>query len=93
MLLDAPWNSLYGYNLAVTNNVPSDLTKGTLTTASAMIFGDFSQLMIGLFSTPDVLIDPYTAGSSGAVRIRVMQEIDVAVRHAPSFAACLDSNA
>ena len=24
MLLDAPWNSLYGYNLAVTNNVPSD---------------------------------------------------------------------
>ena len=93
MLLDAPWNSLYGYNMAVTNNVPSDLTKGTGTGLSAMIFGDFSQLMIGLFSTPDVLIDPYTAGSSGAVRIRVMQEIDVAVRHAQSFAACLDINA
>ena len=90
MLLDAPWNSLYGYNLAVTNNVPSDLTKGTLTTASAMIFGDFSQLMMGFFSTPDILIDPYTAGSSGAVRIRVMQELDIAVRHAQSFAACLD---
>ena len=93
MLLDAPWNSLYGYNLAVTNNVPSDLTKGTLTTASAMIFGDFSQLMIGFFSTPDVLIDPYTASNTGAVRIRVMQEMDVAVRHAQSFAACLDINA
>jgi HK97 family phage major capsid protein len=51
MLLDAPWNSLYGYDLAVTNNVPSDLTKGTLTTASAMIFGDFSQLMMGFWST------------------------------------------
>ncbi len=93
MLLDAPWDQLYGYNLAVTNNVPSDLTKGTLTTASAMIFGDFSQLMIGFFSTPDVLIDPYTGGSSGAVRIRVIQEVDVAVRHAQSFAACLDINA
>lgn len=93
MLLDAPWNSLYGYNLAVTNNVPSDLTKGTLTTASAMIFGDFSQLMMGFFSTPDILIDPYTAGSSGAVRIRVMQELDIAVRHAQSFAACLDIDA
>ena len=46
MLMDAPWNSLYGYDLAVTNNVPSDLTKGTLSTASAMIFGDFSQLMM-----------------------------------------------
>jgi len=93
MLLDAPWDSLYGYDLAVTNNVPSDLTKGTLDPASAMIFGDFSQLMIGFFSTPDVLIDPYTAGSTGAVRIRVMQEMDVAVRHAQSFAACLDIDA
>lgn len=93
MLLEAPYDNVYGYNLAVTNNVPSDLTKGTLTTASALIYGDFSQLMIGLFSTPDILIDPYTAGSSGAVRIRVMQEIDVAVRHAQSFAACLDIDA
>ena len=93
MLLDAPWDSLYGYNMAVTNNVPSDLTKGTGTGLSAMIYGDFSQLMIGFFSTPDVLIDPYTGGSSGAVRIRVIQEVDVAVRHAQSFAACLDINA
>jgi HK97 family phage major capsid protein len=93
MLLDAPWDSLYGYRLAVTNNVPSDLTKGTLDPASAMIFGDFSQLMLGFFSTPDVLVDPYTAGSTGAVRIRVMQEMDVAVRHAQSFAACLDIDA
>jgi len=93
MLLDAPWNSLYGYDLAITNNVPSDLTKGTLTTASAMIYGDFSQLMMGFFSTPDILIDPYTAGSTGAVRIRVMQELDIAVRHSQSFAACLDIDA
>ena len=93
MLLDAPWNQLYGYNLAVTNNVPSDLTKGTLTTASAMIYGDFSQLMIGAFSTPDVLVDPYTGGSSGAVRIRVINDVDVAVRHAQSFAAVKDINA
>ena len=93
MLMDAPWSSLYGYDLAVTNNVPSDLTKGTLSTASAMIFGDFSQLMFGFFSTPDILIDPYTAGSTGAVRIRVMQEMDLAVRHAQSFAACLDIDA
>ena len=93
MLLDAPWNSLYGYNLSITNNVPSDLTKGTGTALSAMVFGDFSQLMMGFFSTPDVLVDPYTAGSTGAVRIRVMQELDIAVRHAQSFAACLDIDA
>jgi len=49
--------------------------------------------MMGFFSTPDILIDPYTAGSTGAVRIRVMQELDIAVRHAQSFAACLDIDA
>ena len=93
MLMDAPWNSVYGYDVAVTNNVPSDLTKGTLTTASALIYGDFSQLLFGFHSVADVLVDPYTAGSTGAVRIRVMQEMDLAVRHAQSFAACLDIDA
>jgi len=93
MLLDAPWDAMYGYPLAVTNNVPSDLTKGTGTSLSALIFGDYSQLMLGFFSTPDVLVDPYTGGSSGAVRIRVIQEVDVAVRHAQSFAVCDDITA
>ncbi len=93
MLMDAPWNSVYGYDVAVTNNVPSDLTKGTLSTASALVYGDFSQLLFGFHSVADVLVDPYTAGSTGAVRIRVMQEMDLAVRHAQSFAACLDIDA
>ena len=68
---------MYGYGMEVTSNVPSDLTKGTGTALSALIFGDFSQLMIGLFSTADILIDPYTGGSAGTVRIRVMQEVDI----------------
>ena len=93
MIMNDPWTNLYGYNVAVTNNVPSDLTKGTGTGLSALIAGDFSQLMVGLFSTSDILVDPYTGGSSGAVRIRVMQEVDVAVRHAESFAACVDIDA
>ena len=91
MILNDPWNMLYGYQMGVTTNVPSDLTKGSTSgTCSAMIFGDFSQLMLGLFSTPDILIDPYTNGSKGTVRLVVMQEVDVAVRHAESFSACLD---
>ena len=91
MILNDPWNALYGHSLAVTTNVPSNLTKGTTSgSCSAIVFGDFSQLMLGLFSTPDILIDPYTNGSKGTVRLVVMQEVDVAVRHAESFAACLD---
>ena len=91
MILGDPWNALYGYPLAVTTNVPSDLTKGSTNgTCSAMIFGDFSQLIMGMWNTPDVLVDPYTNGNKGTVRIVVLQEIDLAVRHAQSFAACLD---
>ena len=90
MILNDPWNALYGYPLAITTNVSSTLTKGTSSVASALIFGDFSQLILGLWNTPDVLVDPYTSGSKGTIRIIVLQEVDLAVRHAQSFAACLD---
>lgn len=91
MVLDAPWDALYGYPLAVTNHVPSDLTKGSTSgTCSAMVFGDFSQLIMAFWSAPDVLVDPYTGGSAGNTRIIVHQDLDVGVRHAQSFAACLD---
>jgi len=66
------------------------LTKGSSSVASALIFGDFSQIILGLWNTPDVLVDPYTSGSKGTIRIIVLQEVDLAVRHAQSFAACLD---
>ena len=90
-IMEAPWNSLYGYPVAVTSHVPSDLTKGSTSgTCSAMIFGDFSQLIMGFWSSPDVLVDPYTGGSAGNTRVIVMQDVDVAVRHAQSFAAVLD---
>ena len=92
MIMNEPYSSLYGYPVAFTTNVPSNLTKGSTSgTCSAMIFGDFSQLMMGVFGGgPDVLVDPYTSSTSGTVRIVVMNEIDLAVRHAQSFAACLD---
>ena len=91
MILEAPWDQLYGYNMGVTSHVPSDLTKGSTSgSCSALIFGDFSQLMMGFWSSPDVLVDPYTGGSAGNTRVIVMQDVDVAVRHAQSFAACLD---
>ena len=92
MILNDPYDQLYGYRLGISTNVPSDLTKGSTSgSCSAIIFGDFSQLMLGIFGGgPDVLVDPYTNSASGSVRIVVHQEVDVAVRHAQSFAACLD---
>ena len=91
MILNDPWNELYGYPLGITNHVPSDLTKGSTSgTCSAMIFGDFAQIILAFWSAPDVLIDPYTNSSKGGTRVVVFQDLDVGVRHAQSFAACLD---
>ena len=87
MLLNDPWNNLYGYRAEFTSNVPSDLDPGDGgSDASALIFGDFSQLMVGLFGAPSVIVDPYTNSKSGDVVISIMQEVDVALRNAVSFA-------
>ena len=38
----------------------------------------------------DVLVDPYTGGTSGAVRVIMIQDADVKFRHAESFRKCVD---
>jgi HK97 family phage major capsid protein len=84
-------NTLLGYNVTSTNLVPSDLTKGTTSnTCSAVIFGNFADVLIGMWNSPDVLVDPYTGSSAGTIRISVFQEVDVKLRHAESFSAIKD---
>lgn len=83
---------LNGYRASVTNAVPSNLTKGTAAgVASALIFGNFADLIIGMWGGLDLLVDPYTGGTAGTVRVVTLQDVDVAVRHAVSFAAMQDA--
>lgn len=87
MILNDPWNNLYGYPAAFTSNVPTTLDPGDGgNDASALIFGDFSQLMIAQFGAPSILVDPYTGSRAGTVRMVLHAELDVAVRNAVSFA-------
>lgn len=82
---------LNGYKVYQSSQLPKDLTKGTLSgTAHAMIFGNWQDLLIGYYSGLDVLVDPYTGSSAGTVRLNFFTGMDVAVRHAQSFAAILD---
>ena len=85
---DTPVN---GYRAAVTNGVPSNLTKGTGTNLSAVIFGNFADLLIGMWGTLDLMVDPYSNSTSGTVRVVALQDVDVAVRHAESFATMVDA--
>ena len=80
-----------GYTVMRSNQVPYNLSKGTGTNLSALIFGDFSQLIVGMWGALEILPNPYGSGyTAGSVDIRAMQTCDIAVRHAESFAAITD---
>lgn len=80
-----------GYPCAVSNNVPSNLTKGASgTSLSALIFGNWNDVLIGMWGGLDVVVNPYTNDVYGSVRITLMQDCDVAFRHDESFAKCVD---
>jgi HK97 family phage major capsid protein len=84
-------NSLNGYPIAESNNVPSNLTKGSGSALSAMIFGAWQDLLIAQWGPGiDVLVNPYADSTSGKIRISVFMDCDIHVRHAESFAAIQD---
>ena len=83
--------NLMGYNVFSTTNSPDNLTKGTASgTCSALTFGNFNDLIIGEWGSLDISVDPYTNAAKGGTRIIGLYDVDVAVRHAESFAAIQD---
>ena len=81
-----------GRRMFVSNNVPSDLTKGSSSgVCSAIIYGDFSQLMVAVFSELEVLVDPFTDFAKATTGIRAITSIDIGIRHPESFAAMQDA--
>jgi len=86
---DSPVN---GYKAAVTSNVPSNLVKGTASTCSAIVFGNYQDMIIGMWGNGvDILVDPYTGSSAGTVRVVALADVDMQVRQAGSFAAMKDA--
>ena len=84
-------NTMRGYNAAVSNQVSSTLTKGNQSLSSAIIFGNWNDLLVGMWGGLDIAVDTSTGSASGTVRIVSLQDIDLAVRHAESFAAMKDA--
>lgn len=80
-----------GYRAVISNAVPSNLTKGTSSgVCSAMVFGNWSDMMMATWGGLDLLIDPYTNGKSALVTVIVNMYADIAYRHPESFAVCED---
>lgn len=86
------FGTLNGYKAAASGNVPSNLTKGTSSgVCSAMIFGNFEDLLIGQWGGLDIFVDQSVNATSGGTRVIALLDLDVAVRRAASFAAILDA--
>ena len=65
-----------GYPYVVSNNVP----------ANDALFGDWSQAILAMWGTVDLQVNPYFHSTTGSVRVRAMQDVDVMVRQAGAFA-------
>jgi HK97 family phage major capsid protein len=75
-----PDNTMNGYNVVRSNQV----------TSGDFYFGNFADLLIGMYGGLDIQVDPYALSTSGGVRIVALQTVDVAVRHAVSFCKSSD---
>ena len=76
-----------GYPMHMSNQLPATYSTNT---KSAVIFGNFSDLLIGNWNGIDVVVDPYTAAGTRQVKIVTSLWTDIAVRHPESFAKCID---
>jgi HK97 family phage major capsid protein len=72
--------TMNGYRALVSNQVA----------AGDLYFGDFSQMLIGMWGGLDLLVDPFTNSKSGTILIRAIQTMDCAVRHPTAF--CLGND-
>jgi HK97 family phage major capsid protein len=85
-------NQINGYPVAMTNTIPSGLTKGTsvgLTAAS--IFGNWEELLIGMWGGLDVVVDEYTLAKKGEVQVTQNMFADVGVRYPKAFSYWKDA--
>jgi HK97 family phage major capsid protein len=76
-------NTVNGYPALSTSQVPDN----------RMVFGKWSDLIIGDWGSFDICVDHYTLAASGQVRVIIQNLTDCGSRHAESFAVSTDSAA
>lgn len=75
-LLDAATNTMLGHRFVKSNLAPE----------KQLLFGDFSQLMLCLWSGTDIVVDQYSNCTKGALRVVALQDADFIVRQPAAFA-------
>lgn len=60
-------------------------STSTQLTAASMIFGDFSQVVIGEWGMLEIALNPYASFAAAITGIRAIQSVDVGIRQAAAF--------
>ena len=80
-----------GFAVEVTNAIPSNLTKGSASgVCSAMIFGNFEEVLVPQWGGLDMIVDPLSQKAKGVVELSAIAYHDVCVRRPGCFAAIKD---
>lgn len=90
MFLWSDAGTILEYPALATSSMPANLTKGTGTNLSAILFGNWNDLVIGLWGPATIVVNPYKYSTTGNVEIIALQDLDVNVRHPESFVKCVD---
>lgn len=84
-------NEVNGYNAFATTSVPSTLTKGSSSSLSALIYGNWSDLYIGFWSGINLeLLRDATIGIQGLYRLSASVYVSSGIVRPASFAAIKD---
>lgn len=68
--------TMNGYNAYATNQIA----------ANTILFGDFSEVVVGMWGGLDLMLDPYAKADTGGLVVRAFQSCDIATRYGAAFA-------
>ena len=71
----------------VVSNIVPQITRGTGSDLDTLMYGNWSDLIVGYWQDLDLLVNPYAASaySKGNIQLRAMLFVDVAIRHQQAF--------
>ena len=81
---------LYGKPLAISNNIPANLTKGTGTNLSALISGIWSDLAVAQWGAIEVIRDDNDTYNDQLIHVKSFSYWDALIKRNASFAVIKD---
>jgi HK97 family phage major capsid protein len=90
---DPVWakGELNDYAAVTSNIVPSNITKGTGTNLSPIIYGNFMDWLVGMWGGTEYIIDPYTKKKSAQIEVTANAFWNQRAARVKSFAGIKDA--